>query len=67
MARTHTYNEGGSDERSAWLAKLRRIVSRNTSDFDPALSRRKLAQSLIRWGLGRSARTATRTGGLGRR
>ena len=56
MSRTLTINLGANKERTAWLAKLRRLRATGATDVD--------IQSLIEWGLGRSARYTKRPGTL---
>lgn len=63
--KSKTYNEGANDERSVWLAKLRRAL-KSFPATSGALEIRVFLEELIDWGKQRAARTK-KPGGIGRK
>lgn len=56
-----TYHDGANDERTAWLASLRRDEQIEKSPAVIAYIQKK-----VKWGLGRNERYNAKPGGLGR-
>jgi hypothetical protein len=56
---SRTYNAGGNDERTDWIAKMRRLVKKYPNEIG--------IKEALEWGLGRAKRVAKKIGGLGKR
>ena len=60
LKKTRTYHSGANDERTAILAKVRRMVKEQTADTEVMIS----GTHLVKWLLGRNERYKKNPGGL---